>query len=204
MTYQLSTCLIRHLRDACIPILFLLHFLYLLHKLVHIHEKLQLKGLSNYAFETEGFLPHITLADFEDLPLNKAVTTLTNDLLIPQPIPITFNSLGSFLGTNIVFLSPVISPALASLHLRIHELFSDNVSVDSLYGPESWQPHLTLANRIDPTNFPKLYELCHQHFSKMESKIVGLKLIHIDSPNKISSLFDYSFVQESSSDLKLS
>ena len=161
-------------------------------------------GLSNYAFETEGFLPHITLANFEDLPLNKAVTTLTNELLIPQPIPITFTSLGSFLGTNIVFLSPVISPALGRLHLRIHEHFSDNISVDSLYRPESWQPHLTLANRIDPTNFPKLYELCHQHFSKMESKIVGLKLIQIDSPNKISSLFDYSFVQESSSDLKLS
>ena len=161
-------------------------------------------GLSNYAFETEGFLPHITLANLEDLPLNKAVTTLTNELLIPQPIPITFTSLGSFLGTNIVFLSPVISPALGRLHLRIHELFSDNISVDSLYGPESWQPHLTLANRIDPTNFPKLYELCHQHFSKMESTIVGLKLIQIDSPNKISSLFDYSFVQESSSDLKLS
>ena len=162
------------------------------------------QGLSNYAFETEGFLPHITLADFEDLPLNKAITTLTNELLIPQPIPITFNSLSSFLGTNIVFLSPVKSSALASLYLRIHELFSDNISVDSLYGPESWQPHLTLANRIEPTHFPKLYELCHQHFSKMESKIVGLKLIHIDSPNKISSLFDYSFVQESSSDLKLS
>ena len=162
------------------------------------------QGLSNYAFETEGFLPHITLADFEDLPLNKAITTLTNELLIPQPIPITFTSLGSFLGTNIVFLSPVISPALASLLLRIHEHFSAYVSVDSLYRPESWQPHLTLANRIEPPNFPKLYQLCHQHFSKMESTIVSLKLIRIDSPNKISSLFDYSFVQESSSDSHLS
>ena len=158
------------------------------------------QGLSNYAFETEGFLPHITLADFEDLPLNKAITTLTNELLIPQPIPITFNSLGSFLGANIVFLSPVKSPALASLHLKIHELFSDYVSVDSLYGPESWQPHLTLANRIDPVNFPKLYQVCHQHFPKMESSIVGLKLIRIDSPNKISNLFDYSFEQESNSE----
>ena len=162
------------------------------------------QGLSNYAFETEGFLPHITLANFEDLPLNKAITTLTNELLIPQPIPISFTSLGSFLGANIVFLSPVKSPDLASLHLRIHELFSDNISVDSHYGPESWQPHLTLANRIEPANFLKLYQICHQHFSKMESTIVGLKLIQIDSPNKISSLFDYSFVQESSSDLKLS
>ena len=162
------------------------------------------QGLSNYAFETEGFLPHITLADFEDLPLNKAITTLTNELLIPQPIPITFNSLSSFLGTNIVFLSPVKSSALASLYLRIHELFSDNISVDSLYGPESWQPHLTLANRIEPANFPKLYQVCHQHFSKMEGNIVGLKLIRIDSPNKISSLFDYSFDQESSSDSHLS
>ena len=118
-------------------------------------------GLSNYAFETEGFLPHITLANFEDLPLNKAVTTLTNELLIPQPIPITFTSLGSFLGANIVFLSPIKSPALASLHLRIHEHFSAYVSADSLYEPYCWQPHLTLANRIDPVNFPKLYQLCH-------------------------------------------
>ena len=162
------------------------------------------QGLSNYAFETEGFVPHITLADFDHLPLNKAITTLTNELLIHQPIPISFSSLSSFLEANIVFLSPVKSPALASLHLRIHELFSDNISVDSLYGPESWQPHLTLANRINPNNFPKLYELCHQHFSKMESTIISLKLIRIDSPNKISSLFDYSFVQESSFDLKLS
>ncbi len=162
------------------------------------------QGLSNYAFETEGFVPHITLADFDHLPLNKAIKTLTNKLLIHQPIPISFSSLGSFLGSNIVFLSPVKSPALASLHLRIHELFSDNISVDSLYGPESWQPHLTLANRIEPVNFPKLYQICHQHFPKMESSIVGLKLIRIDSPNKISSLFDYSFDQESSSDSHLS
>lgn len=162
------------------------------------------QGLSNYAFETEGFVPHITLADFDHLPLNKAITTLTNKLLIHQPIPISFSSLGSFLEANIVFLSPVKSPALASLHIKIHKLFSDNVSVDSLYGPESWQPHLTLANRIDPVNFPKLYQVCHQHFPKMESSIVGLKLIRIDSPNKISSLFDYSFDQESSSDSHLS
>ena len=158
------------------------------------------QGLSNYAFETEGFIPHITLANFDHLPLNKAITTLINELLISQPIPISFSSLGSFLGANIVFLSPVKSPALASLHLKIHELFSDYVSVDSLYGPESWQPHLTLANRIDPVNFPKLYQVCHQHFPKMESSIVGLKLIRIDSPNKISNLFDYSFEQESNSE----
>lgn len=162
------------------------------------------QGLSNYAFETEGFVPHITLADFDHLPLNKAIKTLTNKLLIHQPIPISFSSLGSFLGSNIVFLSPVKSPALARLHSKIHELFSDNISVDSLYGPESWQPHLTLANRIEPVNFPKLYQICHQHFPKMESSIVGLKLIRIDSPNKISSLFDYSFDQESSSDSHLS
>ena len=162
------------------------------------------QGLSNYAFETEGFVPHITLADFDHLPLNKAITTLTNELLIHQPIPISFSSLSSFLEANIVFLSPVKSPALASLHLRIHELFSDNISVDSLYGPESWQPHLTLANRIEPANFPKLYQVCHQHFSKMEGNIVGLKLIRIDSPNRISSLFDYSFDQENSSDSHLS
>ena len=162
------------------------------------------QGLSNYAFETEGFVPHITLADFDHLPLNKAITTLTNKLLIHQPIPISFSSLGSFLGSNIVFLSPVKSPALARLHSKIHELFSDNISVDSLYGPESWRPHLTLANRIEPANFPKLYQVCHQHFSKMEGNIVGLKLIRIDSPNKISSLFDYSFDQESSSDSHLS
>ena len=158
------------------------------------------QGLSNYAFETEGFVPHITLADFDHLPLNKAIKTLTNKLLIHQPIPISFSSLGSFLGSNIVFLSPVKSPALARLHSKIHELFSDNISVDSLYGPESWRPHLTLANRIEPANFPKLYQICHQHFPKMESSIVGLKLIRIDSPNKISSLFDYSFDQESSSE----
>ena len=162
------------------------------------------QGLSNYAFETEGFVPHITLADFDHLPLNKAIKTLTNKLLIHQPIPISFSSLGSFLGSNIVFLSPVKSPALARLHSKIHELFSDNISVDSLYGPESWRPHLTLANRIEPANFPKLYQICHQHFPKMESSIVGLKLIRIDSPNKISSLFDYSFDQESSSDSHLS
>ena len=158
------------------------------------------QGLSNYAFETEGFVPHITLADFDHLPLNKAIKTLTNKLLIHQPIPISFSSLGSFLGSNIVFLSPVKSPALARLHSKIHELFSDNISVDSLYGPESWRPHLTLANRIEPANFPKLYQICHQHFPKMESSIVGLKLIRIDSPNKISSLFAYSFEQESNSE----
>ena len=158
------------------------------------------QGLSNYAFEKEGFIPHITLANFDHLPLNKAITTLINELLISQPIPISFSSLGSFLGANIVFLSPVKSPALASLHLKIHELFSDYVSADSLYGPYCWQPHLTLANRIDPVNFPKLYQICHQHFPKMESSIVGLKLIRIDSPNKISSLFAYSFEQESNSE----
>ena len=162
------------------------------------------QGLSNYAFEKEGFIPHITLADFDHLPLNKTITTLTNELLISQPIPISFSSLGSFLGANIVFLSPIKSPALTSLHSKIHELFSDYVSADSLYGPYCWQPHLTLANRIDPVNFPKLYQICHQHFPKMESSIVGLKLIRIDSPNRISSLFDYSFDQENSSDSHLS
>lgn len=158
-----------------------------------LYQDLKKQNLSNYAFETEGYIPHITLADFENLSLEKVIDILSTKLLVSHPIPINFSSLGSFLGTNIVFLSPVKTPSLIQLHMNIHELLADYITEDSLYRPENWVPHLTLANRIEDVKFLKLYQISHQHFSQMQSHIIGLKLIKINSQNKISSLYDYYF-----------
>lgn len=157
-----------------------------------IWNELKELSLSDYAYEVKDREPHITLASFEVDDIDSVIKILYSRLNPVLPLKITFQSLGSFLGTNIVYLSPTKTPDVMNLHSRIHELFKEIIEPDSQYAPLNWIPHLTIANRIDEDKLAEIYRYCLNQISNQDAFIINLKLIEI-SDNSTKTIFDYSY-----------
>lgn len=148
-------------------------------------------GLSQYAYEVDNREPHMTLASFDiedpKLFIEQLQTTLTGQ----PPIDLTFNHLSSFVGMRIVTLNPIKTPALVDFHQNLHREFQFDQLEESLYNPEDWIPHITLANRIADENISKVYHYCLETLTPITSKMTSIKLIEIEECGKIKSLFEY-------------
>ncbi|WP_161979415.1 2'-5' RNA ligase family protein [Streptococcus sp. S784/96/1] len=149
-------------------------------------------SLSDYAYEVSDREPHITLASFEVDDIDSVTNTLDSQLDAVLPIEISFQSLGSFLGSRIVFLSPTKTPDLISLHNQIHELLKGIIAPDSQYASANWIPHVTIANRIDEEKVEKVYSYCLNHLKVTKAHIAALKLIAISDDKEVSTICEYS------------
>ena len=98
----------------------------------------------------QALAPHLTLAGFEAFDFPTLVEALTDALDEVLSFPVTFASLGAFVGENrVLFLAPVITKPLLALHERIYTAVSANVQDnDARYAPEAWIPHCTLAMEL--------------------------------------------------------
>lgn len=82
---------------------------------------------------------------------------------------------------------------MSKLHFDIHQQLSDYLSKDSLYSPNNWVPHLTIANRIAEDKMAKAYHYCLKHLSLSEGKVIGIKLISITPDNQVQDIFQKTF-----------
>ncbi|UVF02722.1 2'-5' RNA ligase family protein [Streptococcus equinus] len=150
--------------------------------------------LSQYAYEVTDREPHITLASFDEGTTKDDIIKGLETLTLPdKPIDISFTSIGSFINANIIFFSPIKTPQMSKLHFDIHQQLSDYLSKDSLYSPNNWVPHLTIANRIAEDKMAKAYHYCLKHLSLSEGKVIGIKLISITPDNQVQDIFQKTF-----------
>lgn len=149
-------------------------------------------SLSDYAYEVTNRESHITLASFEVDDIDSVMNILDAQLDAVLPIEISFQSLGSFLGSRIVFLSPTKTPDLINLHNQIHALLKDVIAPDSQYAPAKWIPHVTIANRIEEDKVAKVYSYCLNNLTVTRGHIIAVKLIAISDDKEVSTIYEYS------------
>ncbi|WP_197089611.1 2'-5' RNA ligase family protein [Bacillus sp. SA1-12] len=133
-------------------------------------KELKENSISFYAYEVEDRKPHITLASYIDL--NKADFIKQMDVVYDYKptIDITFNTIGSFLNSGALFFAPTVTNDLLEFHSNHHrnfEQFKDEPN--SLYLPDNWIPHCTIANRLYPDQLSKAFNYC----SKRNNTIFG-------------------------------
>lgn len=148
-------------------------------------KELKERAISTYAYEVEDRRPHITLASYNNLNIAD-FTQLMNEIYINQSdIDIKFNTIGSFFNSGALFYSPTITKEMIEFHSNHHKNFKRfNDNPKSLYLPDNWIPHCTIANRLSPEKLSEAFDYCSKNSSTILGKIVEVALIDVSDKSK--------------------
>ncbi|WP_114166855.1 2'-5' RNA ligase family protein [Exiguobacterium sp. TNDT2] len=152
-------------------------------RIQEVWEGLKQEGITSYAYEVSNRQPHITLASYSSLNVEAYIELMDSYYQSKEVINLTFSTLGTFIQSSALFLSPTISSGLRSLHLEHHRIFGEfNDNAESLYLPDSWIPHCTLANRLSKEKMEDAFEYCTDIVKPIAGKIVEVALIELVTP----------------------
>lgn len=141
-------------------------------------QDLRKQSISFYAEEVEDRKPHITIASYNHLDKDEMIQSMDQFYDSTFQVEITFNSLGTFLNSGTLFLSPTMSTSLSNLHRTHHDFFKRfNDNPDSLYLPGKWVPHCTLANRLSHDKLCEAFKYCSKKLSTIDARITEIALI---------------------------
>jgi 2'-5' RNA ligase len=107
----------------------------------------QLFATTGSVLERIGVSPHVSLAVFEDVNVAKLTAIVKAFAASTSPLTIHFSSVGLFPGSqNVVFLAPVVTSSLLSIHKALHlQLAAEGLSCDPYYRPDAWVPHCAIT-----------------------------------------------------------
>ncbi|MFP7253445.1 2'-5' RNA ligase family protein [Terribacillus goriensis] len=143
-------------------------------KIVKLWEELREKEITDYPFRRKGHFPHLTFSSFTELSpgLSQKIVRLTNSY---EALTLRFRLFGSFMRSDSFLLLPDPSRALIELHREIFNL----QAVSSLYTPENWIPHMTIANHLNPDQQSAVQQLAQQRIYPFSGILTKLALIQI-------------------------
>ncbi|MGT2754034.1 2'-5' RNA ligase family protein [Streptococcus ovis] len=158
-----------------------------------IWQELEEQGISDYASQVQNRKPHLTLASYEEIA-NVEVFEKQFNLFYRQvpSLTVQFSSLGSFLQSATLFLSPVVTQSLFVLHQAHYQTFHQ-WSAQNLYSPEHWIPHVTLANYLSADQLQEAFAFCQGRLSNLEGCITGVQLIEISKDKQVKTVFHIEF-----------
>lgn len=127
--------------------------------------------------------------DFKQLEEKLALITRQT-----HPFTIRTAGLGVFMGENpVVYIQIVKDYQLLELHQHIWEETQPMGSgVNSLYAPDQWMPHITLANRdVTKNNLPCIFSALGGRAFTWEIQVnrFALGYQHDDAPGEITKIF---------------
>lgn len=150
-------------------------------------------SISSYAYEVEDRKPHITLASYRELDIAQFIGKMDEFYVNQRKVDISFNAIGSFLQSGTLFLSPTITSELMELHTNHHRYFSEFNDPESMYLPNSWIPHCTLANRLPAEKLQEAFVFSAKEVSSISGSINEVALIEVLGSNEISVIFSKKF-----------
>ncbi|WEG10900.1 2'-5' RNA ligase family protein [Pullulanibacillus sp. KACC 23026] len=155
-----------------------------------IWELLRKFGISSYAFEVEDRRPHLTLASYSDIDGAAFMDKMKRVYENKKALPITFSTIGSFIGSGTLFYSPTHTSDLMDFHCQHHRQFEDFASdADSLYSPDKWIPHCTIANRLSPDKLMEAFHFCSNKRESFSGQLKEVALIDTSQKNKAPILY---------------
>ena len=142
-------------------------------------------SISKYAEEIPNRRPHITLASYKNLNLDEFIPVFDDYYQTQKRLPLTFNVLGTFIKSSALFLTPTPTIKLLNFHTQHHHHFDDyNDNPNSLYLPDRWIPHCTIANRLSNDKVEEAITFCSKNLSIIHSYIEEIAIITTIMENK--------------------
>jgi len=139
-------------------------------------------NLSSFMNQVKGTEPHIALAVYENIDLEKVekrfIEFVTQDLF---SFELVFDAVGIFPTSNVVFLQPNVKPEFVNLMIKIHEHFEEYKNHNNLYySLGRWFPHVTIAKNNNAEELRKTVEFIMEHFKPQVAKVKRLVLVEIE------------------------
>lgn len=135
-------------------------------------------SISTYAEEVPNRRPHITLASYNHLKIDEYVILFKSFYASKYRLSLSLNSLGTFMSSGLLFFAPTPSIQLLNFHKEHHDYFqSFEDNPDSLYLPEKWVPHCTIANRLSIDKLKEAIEYCTNRMKSIEGIITEITII---------------------------
>lgn len=126
-------------------------------------------GISPNLDKIKGIKPHITLAVYREIvDLPAYLTKFEAFFTRRSALDLTVDSLGVFPDSKTLYLAPAVTTELLEFHRQFHVSFSEYAdSALSYYLPNRWQPHCTLATKLDSRQLPEAFGFFVQQFQPM-------------------------------------
>ncbi|KLV14435.1 hypothetical protein CHH55_23935 [Niallia circulans] len=160
-----------------------------------IWEGLESNGISYYAREVEDRVPHITIANYKEIPVRNFINKMRTFYKDKEKVRLDFQTVGSFINTKTLFYSPTITEELLDLHSNHHRNFASFIDdKESVYLPGKWIPHCTLANRLSEEKLQDAYNYCLKINEKLKGEINRIGLIRIDSKKHVPLIYSESLM----------
>lgn len=119
--------------------------------------------------------PHITLQNYTDTNPADLKNVIEPWAKTVGQIPLPFASIGFFKQQGSFYLSPVWSKKLSDLHMAIYLATKDFIGAESLYSPDQWVPHATVANHIAASFWGPLFARLSMEFEPFTGRGVAIE-----------------------------
>ena len=138
------------------------------------------RGISGYVDEVPNRRPHLTLADYSNLDEAEFMDMFDRFYNARAGFSLNFGMLGTFIGSGTLFLAPNPAAELLKFHAEHHQYFSRYADeANSLYAPNAWVPHCTIASRLDERKLPEALLYCTGSIQTFIAEIREVSLIKL-------------------------
>ncbi|MDF2669033.1 MAG: 2-5 ligase superfamily protein [Paenibacillus sp.] len=135
--------------------------------------------ISSFMNQIEGVRPHITLAFCQKADIESAIEALA-DFAQQKEVELDFDILGSFPTSGTLFLSPTMTERFKQFHQQFHDKMKACTSEHSdHYTINHWNPHCTLATRMNRAELAQAYELIVGEFKPLRSRVTEVGLVEL-------------------------
>lgn len=149
-------------------------------KLKQFWRELDELGITDYGVSPKNRRPHITLADYQEVDVERLSEMMEQYFTHQAQVPIQLNALGSFIGRKMIYLAPTMTKGLLDLHENYHEAFEQfNQNPNSYYLPQRWVPHCSIAGYLTEETLLQAFEYCHKNISCIQTTITEIGLVEV-------------------------
>jgi len=123
--------------------------------------------------------PHLSLALYDTIDAPALERAIDDFAQVHEGFELALATTGSFPGAeNVVYVAPVVTPALLSLHAAFHAHVAE-LGLDCVpyYRPGHWVPHCTVAMEIDEGALARGVSLARASDVFGPTRLVGMGLI---------------------------
>jgi 2'-5' RNA ligase len=128
-----------------------------------------------------GVPPHLSLAVYDDLPLDGVAAALDALTVGTGNTDLLISSIGAFPAegaASVAFLAPAVTEPLLALHYYCHRALAPlGCACWEQYQPGHWVPHVTVAMELDREALAMAMACCASGWAPFRARLVALRLI---------------------------
>jgi 2'-5' RNA ligase len=126
-----------------------------------------------------GDRPHVSLAVFGDVEIDKVIRVTSAFAPLCRQFPAQLDAFGAFpTASNVVYLLPVPTRPLLELHKLFHEMLQkENILSSHYYLPDQWVPHCTLEFEMTDKQFYLAMQLCKKNYTPIHGTFSSVGVI---------------------------